>query len=513
MRLGRQPVPRNPGGGAECPISMRSTCARVTLCVQVGLCAAATSTEGQGTAGAGVAPHLLVVTSDARGGNCASLGLESPWPARTGLEPVGVQPVARHFLGLHYVVDRRLGDIQVIDPATFRTIRRLSLGTGSEPRDIRVVSPRIAYVTLYNSAHLVKIDPSTGETLGGVDLTPLADADGLPEMAMMALHENLLFVQVQRIDRLQSGSPVPPSYLAVVDIDTDRLLDVDPATPGIQGVRLHGTIPDFKMHVEPRSRRLFVSTPGPLLDTSGGIEEIDLTTLRSSILLPGEQAIGDLGAFVMVSRDEGYALGHTDLTASSHLFRFTRAAGRTGPEFYVTFTIVESLAYDPIGRLIFFPDSSPEVLGVHIFDAASGERLTSSPLLTGLPPRDLAIARPTTPGEASGLFIDGIDPQTGRLSISHRPACGAADHTLVWGRLEDLRMYRYSGQACGIGADGKHSLPDPGDGVWFFLVVGNDGVSIEGSYGADSGGKERPEDAADPVCPLTQNLTFACDTL
>lgn len=513
MRLQRQPVTRNPGGGAKCPISVRWVRARLTLCVQVGLCAAASSVGGQGTARAGVHPHLLVVTSDARGGSCASLDLVSPWRARTDLEPVGVEPAARYFFGLHYVIDRRSGDIQVIDPATFRTIRRLSFGSGSEPRDIRVVAPRAAYVTLYNSATLLKIDPETGAALGGVDLTPLADADGLPEMAMMALHENRLFVQVQRIDRLQSGSPVPPSYLAVVDTDTDRLLDVDPATPGVQGVRLHGSMPDLKMQVEPRLRRLLVSTPGPLLDTSGGIEEIDLTTLQSSLLLPGDQAIGDMGAFVMTAPDEGYALGHTDLTASSHLFRFTRAGGRIGPEFYVTFTIVDSLAYDPVGRLIFFPDSSPEVLGVHVFDAASGERLTSSPILTGLAPRDLAIARPTTPGEASGLRIDGIELETGRLSISYRPACGAADHTLVWGRLEDVRTYRYSGQACGIGADGKHSLPDPGGGAWFFLVVGNDGVSIEGSYGADSGGKERPEDAADPVCPLTQDLTFACDTL
>ncbi len=467
------------------------------------------------SAGADLAPHLFVATADASGGSCAALDLEAPWSGRTGLEPTGLDTAVRHFYGLHYVVDRRLGEIQVIDPAGFRTVRRLAFGAALEPQDIRVLDPRTAYVTLYNGVRLLKIDPQSGAALGGIDLTPFADADGLPEMSMMALYKNHLFVQIQRIDRALSGNIEPPSWLAVVDVDTDRLIDVDPAAEGIQGVRLQGTFPSLKMHVDPRARRLFVSVPGPRLDTSGGIEEVDLDTLQSrGLIVTEEQGIGDIGAFAMISPDEGYALGHTDITESSHLFRFARGQGNTSGELYVTLATAQSLAADPASQTLFFMDSGRIPTGIHVFDARTSERLTEAPADTGGIPRDLAVARPGTPGEATDLAVSGFDPASGTMSFGYRPACGAADHTLVWGRLEEVQRYAYRGQACGLGTEGGFELTDPAPGVsLYFLVVGNDGASIEGSYGAGSSAAERPEDALDPACSFTQDLSFACDAL
>jgi len=59
-----------------------------------------------------------------------------------------------------------------------------------------------------------------------------------------------------------------------------------------------------------------------------------------------------------------------------------------------------------------------------------------------------------------------------------------------------------------VGNSGSISSFDPGEGSFFFLVVGNDGDGVEGSYGTDSGLRERP---FDPGCLLAQNLALRCD--
>jgi len=120
----------------------------------------------------------------------------------------------------------------------------------------------------------------------------------------------------------------------------------------------------------------------------------------------------------------------------------------------------------------------------------------------------------TTPGEAHGLLVTGYDPQSGSLSIVWEPACDSLDHNIEFGPLESVSDYDYSGQDCGIGITGSYDQFDPGTGSFFFLVVGNDGVSTEGSYGLSSIGRElaeRPEDLFDPQCVFVQDLSLRCD--
>jgi hypothetical protein len=123
-------------------------------------------------------------------------------------------------------------------------------------------------------------------------------------------------------------------------------------------------------------------------------------------------------------------------------------------------------------------------------------------------------ARASTPGEAKDLEITGYNPATGRISLSFVPACGAADHHIEYGLIQDVRTYGYSGQDCGIGNTGGYDKFKPGSGSYFFVVVGDDGVSTEGSYGMsliNGAMSERPEDILDPVCPLVQDLSQNCD--
>jgi len=458
-------------------------------------------------------PHLFVLGSNPGGSACDVLDLSAPWTATLDVEPVDGGATLRHFFGLHYVVHPDTATIQVIDPASFDTIRTFPVGAGSSPRDILVTAPDRAYVTRYESTLLYQVDPTTGAVTDTIDLAGFADRDGLPEMSMMALDGNRLFVQIQRIDR-SSGTPVVPSQLAVVDIRTNALIDVDPSTPGIQGVILTGTVPSFRMQVDPVARRLYVSTPARRLDTSGGIDEVDLDTLQSlGFVLSEDRLSVDLGGFVMITPDQGFAIGHTDIVASSHLGIFHRDPGVPGQgEIYTTLgAIVDTLAYDEATHQLFYPDPTTSPPGIQVFDTLTGARLTTAPVATTRPPADLVVARDVTPGEPGSLEVTGLDAVTGEMSLAWQPACGATNHNLVYGPLSDVGAYGYDHQLCGIGMSGQLAGFDPGPGSWFFVVVGTDGAAREGSYGLDSHGIERPEDLLDPVCSFAQELTLRCD--
>lgn len=346
--------------------------------------------------------HVFVVTGIADPGACAALGIYPPWNATLDLERVGRNPIVRHFGGLHYVVNGSPDDnIQVIQPETFETVLQFSVGAGSNPHDILVVDEGAAYVSRHDSRWLYRVHPGTGAVLDSLDLGGFADSDGLPEMSMMARDGDHLFVQIQRLDREASFTPIPPSYLAVIDVTSNQLVDVDPAQPGIQGIELTGLFPRFKMCVEAGARRLYVSTPGEYMGVEiGGIDEINLDTLQAMGYVTSELLIGsaDMGAFVMVSEDKGYVLCHTDFTLSSHLTAFSRIDGYSLGEIYVTFAPVQSLAYDPESHQLFFPDSDGMDPGIHVFDTLSDTKLTDSVIHTGSLPVDLVIARDPSTG-------------------------------------------------------------------------------------------------------------------
>lgn len=143
-----------------------------------------------------------------------------------------------------------------------------------------------------------------------------------------------------------------------------------------------------------------------------------------------------------------------------------------------------------------------------IYDDLDGEKRALSRLSCG--------AALPVPGEPGGLEIataeeteDGLE-----LSIEYAPACMGADHSVVYGRLDAVSLHDYTGQVCGLGVDGEAHvvLPEAEPGIsYFLLVVANDGVDTEGSYGRDGGGQERPERLdGDPACPLVQELPAQC---
>ncbi len=141
----------------------------------------------------------------------------------------------------------------------------------------------------------------------------------------------------------------------------------------------------------------------------------------------------------------------------------------------------------------------------------------SAPLVLGLAETSVSVTGGGGgPGQASNpslladqMLVTGYDDVSGEVTIGYVPACDASDHNIYWGGLSTVSTYSYDGVACDVGASGTASF-DPGAGSVFFLIAGHEG-SIEGSYGQDSLGAERPEDAGTPVCPYTQQLAAICE--
>jgi hypothetical protein len=100
---------------------------------------------------------------------------------------------------------------------------------------------------------------------------------------------------------------------------------------------------------------------------------------------------------------------------------------------------------------------------------------------------------------------------SGLIDVSYTGSCNATNHTIYYGNLSDVSTYDYSGAACFLGCSGTTSFDPAGASDAFFVIVGNTGT-VEGTYGLDGEGAERPEDTATAGCDLPRDLSGTCDS-
>jgi hypothetical protein len=226
-----------------------------------------------------------------------------PWSLTTTPLEVGPDALLRFAWGKLYVLRPSQDLISVVDPATWTITRTYTLPNGSEPEDIAVIDTNTAYVSGRRATHLLRLNLTSGATQNVADFGSFADADGIPDLGSMTSHAGRLLVQIRRLNRDVPRGFVPPAYMAVVDVTTGQLVDVDPIVSGIQAIQLAGTPPKRSMQLVPQSRRLLLSATGDFFD-EGGIEIIDLDALRSLGLVVRESdglTGADIGPFVMVT--------------------------------------------------------------------------------------------------------------------------------------------------------------------------------------------------------------------
>ena len=339
---------------------------------------------------------LSVTTDYSVSGQVSSVDVVPPWSVDTGVAGVHSDADARYHDGLVYVVNHLYGDnIQVLDPELgFATIRQFSVGPGSNPQDIVFASSSRAYVSRYESTWLYEVDPTAGTVTDSVDLSTFADADGIPEMAGMALLDDLLFVAIQRIDRALYWTPVPPSYLAVVDTDTNELIDVDPGTPGIQGIELTGTNPYTEVLVDELEGVIYVGESGHWGVLDGGIEAIDTVALSALGFVSTEAQLGgDLYDFTLPVEGRAHAVVSVSTPDwEQFCVSFDWESGVKLQEVWRPggYDVMDIETHAGTAQL-FLSDRTYTNPGVRVFDARDDAQLTTSPLDVGLPPDDLLV--------------------------------------------------------------------------------------------------------------------------
>ena len=336
----------------------------------------------------------FVTTTDFITGSSSVIQLDGSYTTQQNAAALHSDAVARCFSGLVYVVNRFGADnIQILDPeSAYSTLGQFTVGVSSDPHDINVIDATRAYVTRYNTTDLWIVDPSTGSNTGSIDLSGLADADGTPEMDQMARVGNQLFVTIQRLDRLTTWGPVGTSYVAVVDIEADTLIDVDPLAPGAQSIELTGSNPASDIRLHPWEGKLYVSCVGFWGLQDGGIEVIDPVGLESDgFVLTEAAAGGDINDFIIISATSAYAIV-TDASFYTELIAFDPSTGSKTETLYAPGDyVLNDIELSPGGDL-FLADRTPTLPGIRVFDTGTNSELTTTPVDVGLPPFDIAFS-------------------------------------------------------------------------------------------------------------------------
>lgn len=311
--------------------------------------------------------------------------------------------VAKMIDGKVFVINRLNRDsILILNPTTgFLPESEYSVGKGNNPQDIVKVNDSKAYITLYNSRNLLVVNPYSGAFIKNIDLGGYAEAtslgsagpDGIPEMNQMYLEGNLLYIQLQRLDRNDpSGIPSPnsDSLLLELDVNTDIIKNAytfksrNP-TSRIQKISIASE--SFLTMCAP-NRLGFISK----LD--GGIVAFSLVTktFRGNFLFAEIDAGGDILGMQIKDENEGYA-SVLDSSFNKYIFQFNPTNGqkiKTILNFPASAGNISGLLLSSSGKL-YAGDGSFSKPGVLIFDTTKADkpRLTPSSIDVGLRPYDI----------------------------------------------------------------------------------------------------------------------------
>jgi len=299
--------------------------------------------------------------------------------------------VIRKQQGRLFAVNRfGANNIQELDPDNdLATAWQCSVGAGSNPHDIALVSPSKAYVTRYDARSLAIIDPSVGSSCSGfvtatIDLSAWADADGFAEMDQMVVVGDRLFVSIQRLDRSNFFRPVSNGALVVIDIANDTVITTVELQLSNPFAATKGLVYDQ------RSGKIYVGGPGALFSSleDGGIEAINAETLSSEgLLISGKELGGDLTDFFMLGSRRAYAIVAADSFVASLVEldfdqRTVVSLLTTSPQQLSDIEITES------GQL-WLSDRDCLDPGLRVFSISDNRELTTQPIYPGLTPFNL----------------------------------------------------------------------------------------------------------------------------
>ena len=328
-------------------------------------------------------PTLVVAAAEYTGTEGVVFAADPADPSQvaTGPDPVSTDVVLRVAGGRVYALNRTAGNLQLLDPAAGLATgtSQFSTGTASNPHDVVVVGGR-AYVSRYGLASLLVMDPSDGSELATIDLSHLADDDGIPEMDQMAVWEGNLVVSLQRLDEDGWFAPTGHSTVAVID----------PATDQVTGsFELVSTNPISRFATD--GTHLYIATTGSFGEADGGIERLADDLTGSTTLVSGADLGGDLGELAIVSPTKGYVVVSALDFTGSRVVAFNPTTGEVGDTVYQTAAYLPEITASPDGTRLAIADRDPAAPGVVLLDTATDQVVTTAPVndANQLPPSSM----------------------------------------------------------------------------------------------------------------------------
>jgi hypothetical protein len=436
--------------------------------------------------------YAFVTTTDFGGPGCASwVGLDPPWTAHNCVEPTSSDPAARWALGRVYVVNRFGADnIQVLDPANdFATLLQFSVGNGTNPQDIAVVSASKAYVTLLNADYLLVVNPATGAPLDSIPLVDFADADGIPEATKLIVYGERLFVALQR---LFAFAPTAYSSVAVVDLTTDTVVDADPVEPGAQAIRLSGRNPVSDFAVDPSSGRLLIATAAAYgVNDDGGVEGIDPAALTTTGFETTEALLGgEVNDIAVGAGGERFAVrSGFNFDDPSAVVGYATDTGLVAQTVYATagFSLGDIETNDR-GEL-WVCDRTFASPGLRVFAVSDGAAI-AGPIDVGLPPFDIVFddavvvdVSPSASAPSLRFLAIGPNPSRGEVEIHFSVAVDGS--TPVRLRVFDARGALVGGRESSV-TPGAHRwrwrAPGGASAGTYFFRIESETESAEGRF-------------------------------
>ncbi len=327
-------------------------------------------------------------------GSLASVST-ADYSARTALVTTdGSDVVLKSFFDKIYVINRFGADtIQVINPDGCGVIADYSVGSGSNPQDIWVVSEEKAYVTrldAHNDASdasdVLIIKPLTGEKLGALDFKSYMNDDGekLSRAAQMVGVENYLLITLQDLPANLLEKANTNGKLAIVDMETDEIVDV---------ITLTGRNP-ADITYSPLTKMVYISESGvfdnfatDVNDPYGGIEVIDPAAMESKGFVVDDAALGGYTQAIRLASDTaGYVIagGLTIALFNPTTYEVVNNAFYTTGGFYLP-----DFSIDENGNL-YIAETAFGNAGIIVMNG-SGTTL-AGPVAVGAPPSSITFA-------------------------------------------------------------------------------------------------------------------------
>lgn len=235
------------------------------------------------------------------------------------------------------------------------------------------------YVVCGMRNQLVRLDVSAGTAptdalVAEVDLSALVadgDSDTFVDASTGVRVGNRVYIGLGRyyFDETYTQNFLG-SVVAVVDVATNTLVDVDASRDGVQGIELTGENPEALVYDE-AGNQLLVNAHGNYFAIDGGLEVVSLETLTSTRVMLTEAALGrELNTIVFDSRARGFA----NVGGQVYDWQYEGGVGS------VAYPGEGALSVDATSsRLIYHvSEGGGTVSGVRIYDLEAGVEVTAA---------------------------------------------------------------------------------------------------------------------------------------